>query len=160
MTDAPDLKRRTIRAGAAKMCAQAANFAIRLGSTIVLARLLDPKDYGLVAMVTAITGILASLRDFGLSSASVQRVTINKEQTSTLFWINLLLGGFLTIAVLSLGPALSSFYHEPRLIGITSVLAIGFLINGAGAQHSALLQRELRFTSLAFIDLSSLLVSA
>jgi PST family polysaccharide transporter len=159
MTDATDLKRRTIRAGATKMCAQAANFVIRLGSTIVLARLLDPKDYGLVAMVTAITGILALLRDFGLSSASVQRVTINKEQTSTLFWINLLLGGFLTIAVFSLGPALSAFYHEPRLVGITSVLAIGFLINGAGAQHSALLQRELRFTSLAFIDLSSLLVS-
>jgi PST family polysaccharide transporter len=159
MTDATDLKKRTIRAGVAKMCTQAANFLMRLGSTMVLARLLDPKDYGLVAMVTAVTGVLSVLGDFGLSSASVQRATINREQISTLFWINLLLGGLLTIAVLSLGPALSAFYHEPRLVGITSVLAVGFLINGAGAQHSALLQRELRFTSLAFIHLSSLLVS-
>jgi O-antigen/teichoic acid export membrane protein len=158
MTDTSDLKKRTIRAGVTRMWAQVANFLIRIGSMMVLARILSPQDYGLVAMVTAVTGVLSLLRDFGLSSASVQRATITREQTSTLFWVNLLLGGILTIVVLGLGPAITAFYHEPRLLGITSVLAIGFLFNAAGAQHSALLQREMRFAALAFIDLFSLIV--
>jgi O-antigen/teichoic acid export membrane protein len=156
MIEARDLRKRTIRAGVTKMCAQATNFLIRIASMMVLARLLDPKDYGLVAMVTTVTGVLGLFRDFGLSSASVQRATITREQTSTLFWINFLLGGILTIVALALAPAISTFFHEPRLFWITSVLAIGFLFNGAGVQHSALLQREMRFTALAFIDLFSL----
>ena len=158
MTEANDLRKLTIRAGVTKMCAQAANFLIRIGSTMVLARLLNPQDYGLVAMVTTVTGVLGLFRDFGLSSASVQRATITREQTSTLFWINLLFGGILTIAALALAPAVGAFYHEPRLFWIMNVLAVGFLFNGAGVQHSALLQREMRFTELAFIDLFSLLV--
>jgi len=56
-----DLKERTLRGGFAKLCGQAASFAFRLGFMIVLARLLDPKDFGLVAMVTVITGIYGML---------------------------------------------------------------------------------------------------
>jgi len=158
MTVTDDLRKRTIRAGMTKMTAQAANFLIRLGSMMVLARLLDPKDYGLIAMVTTVTAVLGLFRDFGLSSASVQRATITREQTSTLFWINVLLGGILTIVALALAPAVSAFYHEPRLLWIMNVLAIGFLFNGAGVQHSAMLQREMRFTTLVSIDLFSLVV--
>jgi PST family polysaccharide transporter len=140
------------------MFAQGASFLIRIGSFVVLARLLDPKDFGLVGMVTVITGILGLFRDFGLSSASVQRATITDEQTSTLFWINLLIGGILTTVALALAPVIASFYYEPRLFWITSVVALGFLFNGAGVQHSALLQREMRFNALALIDISSLAI--
>ena len=84
-----DLKEKTIRGGFARMCAQAANFLLRLGSLMVLARLLGPKDFGLVGMVTAFTGVLTLFRDFGLSSAAIQRATVTEEQSSTLFWINI-----------------------------------------------------------------------
>ena len=87
-----DLKERTIRGGFAKVCAQAANFLLRVGSLMVLARLLEPKDFGLVGMVTALTGVLHLFRDFGLSTATVQRVHVTEEQLSTLFWIRYLLG--------------------------------------------------------------------
>jgi len=125
---------------------------------MVLARLLDPKDFGLVGMVTAFTGILNVFRDFGLSAASVQRAVVTEEQTSTLFWVNILLGGFLTIVALALAPVVGAFYHEPRLFWITSVVAIGFVLNGAGVQHSALLQRQMRFTALVLIDIFSLMI--
>ncbi len=82
MSSVSNLKERTIRAGLTRICAQGANFLIRIGSIMVLARLLDPKDFGLVGMVAAVTGILSLFRDFGLSSASVQRATITDEQTS------------------------------------------------------------------------------
>ena len=153
-----DLRERTIRAASAKICAQGASFLLRIGSLMVLARLLDPRDFGLVGMVTAVTGILDLFRDFGLSAASVQRTVVTEEQTSTLFWINISAGGILTIVALALAPVVATFYHEPRLLWVTSVVAMGFVLNGAGAQHSALLQRQMRFGALAIIDVLSLMI--
>ena len=154
-----DLKEKTIRGGSARICAQAASFGLRVGSLMVLARLLSPRDFGLVGMVTAFTGVLFLFRDFGLSAASVQRASVTEEQTSTLFWINLLVGGVLSIVAVAVAPIVGTFYHEPRLLWVTSVVAIGFLFNGAGIQHSALLQRQMRFTALASIDIFSLIIS-
>src|SRR5690242_12634905 len=83
-----DLKGRTVRGAVAMGIAQASQFALRVASMVVLARLLYPTDFGLFGMVTAITGILATFRDFGLSMASVTRETVTEEQLSTLFWFN------------------------------------------------------------------------
>jgi len=153
-----DLKQRTIRGGLARICAQAANFLIRGGSLMILARLLGPKDFGLVGMVTAFTGVLNLLKDFGLSSAAVQRTTVTDEQISTLFWINMLVGAFLGALTVAMSPLIAGFYHEPRLFAVTAVLASGFIFNAAGVQHSALLQRQMRFTTMAVIGVVSLTV--
>ncbi|MBV6433908.1 MAG: Lipopolysaccharide biosynthesis protein WzxC [Bryobacteraceae bacterium] len=154
-----DLTEKTIRGGFAKVCAQAANFGLRIGALMVLGRLLDPKDFGLVGMVTAVIGVLHLFKDFGLSTATIQRKTISTEQLSTLFWINMLVGGVLGLLSLILAPAIAAFYHEPRLVLVTSVLAAGFLFNAAGVQHSALLQRQMRFTTAAVIDTIALVIS-
>ncbi|MBI3475590.1 MAG: lipopolysaccharide biosynthesis protein [Acidobacteria bacterium] len=154
-----DLKQKTIRGGIAKALSQAANFSLRLGSLMILARLLAPKDFGLVGMVTAVIGVFNVFRDFGLSAASVQRSSVTEEQTSTLFWINLLVGSILGAGALALAPLVVRFYHEPRLLGITAMLSAGFLFNSAGVQHSAFLERQMRFTTLSVIDLVSLSVS-
>lgn len=154
-----DLKEKTVRGGLARVIAQGLNFAFRLGSLMVLARLLGPRDFGLVGMVTAFTGVLGLFRDFGLSTASVQRASITEEQVSTLFWINVLVGLILAGLASALAPMVAAFYHEPRLVWVTAVLATGFLFNAAGVQHSALLQRELRFTALAVISTVALVVS-
>lgn len=154
-----DLKERAIRGGFAKVCAQGAGFVLRVGSLMVLARLLDPKDFGLVGMVTALTGIFVLFRDFGLSAATVQRVSVTGDQISTLFWINIVVGGFLAVLLAASAPLVARFYHEPHLLLVTLVLATSFVFNAAGVQHSALLQRQMRFTALATIDIISLTVS-
>lgn len=154
-----DLKERTIRGGFAKICSQAANFIVRLGSLMMLARLLDPRDFGLVGMVTAVTGVLNLFKDFGLSTATVQRTTITEEQISTLFWINLSVGAMLGLLTVAIAPALAAFYREPRLVWVTIVLALGFVFNSVTVQHSALLQRQMRFTALSVIEIISLLIS-
>ena len=154
-----DLKERTIRGGSARVCALAASFLLRVGSLMVLARLLEPRDFGLLGMVTAFTGILSLFRDFGLSAAAIQRATVTEEQTSTLFWINILVAAILAVIAAVFAPVVSTFYHEPRLFWVTIVVATGFLFNGAGVQHSALLQRQMRFTALAIIDVVALIVS-
>ncbi len=154
-----DLKEKTIRGGFARIMAQVANFLFRLGSLMVLARLLGPEDFGLVGMVTAFTGVLNLFRDFGLSTATVQRENVTEDQLSTLFWINVAVGGTLAILAFALSPFVVRLYHEPRLYGITMVLSAGFLFNASGVQHSALLQRQLRFTALAIINIVALIVS-
>jgi O-antigen/teichoic acid export membrane protein len=151
-----DLKQRTIRGGFAKFCSQGANFLLRVGSLMVLGRLLEPRDFGLVGMVMAVIGVLNLFKEFGLSTATVQRAHITREQISTLFWVNLLVGGILGLVALASAPIVAGFYHEPRLVAVTAVLAAGFLVNAAGVQHGALLQRRLRFTTLAIIEVISL----
>jgi PST family polysaccharide transporter len=153
-----DLKEKTIRGGLARLCAQGANFFFRLGALMVLARLLGPKDFGLVGMVTAFTGVLTLFRDFGLSAAAIQRTNVTDEQISTLFWINMFVGVLLGFLAVAGAPAIAAFYHEPRLFGVTAVLALGFLFNAAGVQHSVLLQRQMRFTALAIINTVALIV--
>src|SRR5580700_1134142 len=101
-----DLKEKTIRGGVARLAAQIANFVLRLGSLMILARLLSPKDFGLVGMVTAFTGILNLLRDFGLSTATVQRSDVTEDQLSTLFWINVAVGLVLAIVAVVLAPVI------------------------------------------------------
>jgi O-antigen/teichoic acid export membrane protein len=154
-----DLRERAIRGGFAKVCAQGAGFVLRLGSLMVLARLLEPKDFGLVGMVTAVIGVLNLFRDFGLSTAAVQRASVTDEQISTLFWINILVGAVLTLLSFGMAPLVAGFYHEPRLVWVTAALALGFIFNAVGVQHDAILQRQMRFTTLALIDILSLVTS-
>src|SRR5712691_2570431 len=154
-----DLKHNDIRGGFAKALAQGASLVLRMGSLMVLARLLAPRDFGLVGMVAAFTGVLNLFRDFGLSSATVQRLNVTDDQISTLFWINVLVGVILGLLLMAMAPVVVIFYHEPRLLWVTVILAAAFIFNGAGVQHTALLERQMRFTALATIDVISLVVS-
>jgi O-antigen/teichoic acid export membrane protein len=155
-----DLKEKTIRGGVARMGAQGINFFLRIVSLMVLARLLGPKDFGLIGMVTAFTGVLSLFRDFGLSSAAIQSTNVTDEQASTLFWINVFVGALLGVMTLAAAPAVAAFYHEPRLVAVTAALASGFLFNAAGVQHGVILQREMRFTALAVVNTVSLIISS
>lgn len=148
-----DLKERSLRAASLKIFAQGTNFLLRVGSLMVLARLLEPKDFGLVGMVTAVTGVFSILKDPGLSMITVQRSTITNEEISTLFWLNMLVGLILGMLCFSLAPVLVMFYREPALFWVTAALATGVIFYAAGAQHSALLQRSMRFGTLSVVEI-------
>ncbi|MCE5229780.1 lipopolysaccharide biosynthesis protein [bacterium] len=152
-----DLKERSIRGGALTLSAQAVKFCMQFGTTAVLARLLVPGDFGLIAMVMAVTGFVAMFKDAGLSMATLQRAEIDHAQVSSLFWINVGLSFILMLIVAALAPALAWFNHEPRLFGITLVFAATFIFSGLTLQHLALLRRQMRFGALVAIDLTTAL---
>ena len=154
-----ELKRSTTRGALISTASQAASFAVRIGSMMILARLLLKEDFGLVNMVTAFTGFLGIFRDAGLGMAAVQRASITDAQSSTLFWVNLGVGGLLAALAGVIAPMLVLFYGEPRLFWVTVTLGTSFLFNGAAAQHRAQLQRAMRFATLVIIDAVSLIVS-
>jgi len=152
-----DLKGRSVRGGAVTLTAQGVIFFLQMGSTVVLARLLTPQDYGLIAMVTAVTGFVMMFKDLGLSMATIQRAEVNHAQISTLFWINVLLSFSITLITAALSPVIAWFYNEPRLTWITLALAFAFIFGGLTVQHEALLRRQMRFGSLATIQIVSML---
>ena len=151
-----DLKGRTVRGGAVTLSAQAVKFVLQLGSTAILARLLTPADFGLVAMVAAFTGFVSLFKDLGLSMATVQRTEVTHEQVSTLFWINVALSVLLMGIAAALAPAVAWFYGEPKLTWIMLAVAGTFIFGGLSAQHTALLRRQMRFMALATIEISSI----
>jgi O-antigen/teichoic acid export membrane protein len=150
-----DLKGRSVRGGVLSLAAQGAQFLLQSISTVVLARLLTPVDFGLVAMVTAVTAIAAGFADLGLTEATIQRKEISHYQVSMLFWINVAMGLLLTLLTAAMAPVLAWFYREPRLVGITLAVSLTFLIGGLRGQHTALLKRQMRFSSLAIRDVTS-----
>jgi PST family polysaccharide transporter len=152
-----NLGRRTARGGALTITTQGIKFVFSTGTTVVLARLLTPQDYGLIGMVAVVTGFISLFRDLGLSQATVQKEKINAAQVSTLFWINLTLSVVVMLITVALAPAVAWFYGEPRLNRIMMVYAIGFIFGGLTVQHDALLRRQMRFVALTATDLASLL---
>lgn len=151
-----DLRGRSIRGIMATLTSQGSLFIIQSVSTMVLARLLTPADFGLVAMVTAISELATPFADLGLTQATVQRKEISHDQISMLFWINVMIGLGLTLLMTSLGPVLAWFYREPRLKAIAELMSVAFLIAGLRAQPEALLRRQMRFSALAVRNVVSL----
>jgi O-antigen/teichoic acid export membrane protein len=153
-----NLKGHTISSGAITMLAQGMKFLLTLVSTMILARVLTPRDFGLVAMVTTVTSFLRVFKDAGLSIATVQREKITHAQVSNLFWINVAVSALSTLVVAALAPVVARFYHNPRIVNITLLLSVTFLISGFTVQHQALLKRQMRFQALALIEVGSMAI--
>ena len=152
------LKERSVKSGAITVLDQALTTGIHLASVVILARLLTPEDYGIVTMVTAITGFVNLFRELGLSSATVRTQNITHDQVSSLFWVNASLGAVITLIIAASGPILSWFYHKPQLTLVAAGISLTSVLNSLGTQHGALLNRQMRFGAMAVIRVSSLLV--
>lgn len=161
MNDVPEgsveatLGQRAARGAAVTLGGQVAKTGLQFAGIIVLARMLTPADYGLVAMVTIVVGVGEIVRDFGLSSAAIQAKALTLQQRINLFWTNTAIGLAVGGALVLLAQPLADFFGEERLVGISRVLALTFVLNGMATQYRADLSRRLRFTSLTSIDVSA-----
>ena len=137
---------------------------VRLGMQfvyqVVIARLLTPREFGLVAMASPILAFVALFVDFGLTQATVQRRSINQAELSFLFWSNCALSCVLAIVTVAFAPLVGWFFAEPDVTPITMALGALFLLSGASAQHIALLNRRFAFGKLAVVNLVSFGVGA
>jgi len=147
------MKHRAVRGGMITSASQGILFVLRLASIMVLARLIIPEHFGLIAMVAALTVLIERFQDIGLGDATVQRNEITHDQVSTLFWINLGICLSLTILVALFAKAVAWFYNDQRLIWITVAFSLNFIISGLGIQHKALIRRRMRFGNFALINI-------
>lgn len=147
-----DIKRRSLRGGAIAFGAQGLKFVIQFGTVIVLARLLPPEAFGLIAMVAALNTVLDLIKEFGLSAATIQKPDITHSQVSGLFWINTAIGCLIALGLYVAAPSIAEFYGRPELPGVTRWLALGFVLSGLTTQHWALLRRQMRFGAVAVLE--------
>ncbi len=150
-----DLKARSVKGGASTVVAQFLSFGMSMLSTAIMARMVAPESFGVVAMVTAITGFLAIFMDLGFSSAVIQNKNVTQKQVSTLFWFNILIGVGIAGFIALMAPVIVAFYNEPRLSGITWAYAASILISCIALQHNALLKRQMRFKTISGITIFS-----
>ena len=143
------------RGAAITLLGQMSRVLIQALSLVVLARLLSPEDYGLVALVAVAIGIGEVFRDFGLSQAAIQSPSLSRGQRDNLFWINTAIGTVLAGALIASASGLAGLMGDQRLAPIATSLSAVFVLNGASAQYRADLTRRLMFNRLAMVEVLS-----
>jgi len=128
---------------------------IQLVSLTVLTRLIPPSDFGLMAMATVVTNFILIIRDLGTAAALIQRKNLTQEIVNSVFWLNVLMGSVLCIFIIASASTVSHLFNEPELTSVLIVVSVSIPIASAGAAHQALLERESKFKTIAFIELSA-----
>ena len=136
--------------------AQVAGFALQILNTAVMARLLAPDDFGVVALALSVTGLVGLFTELGLSVATVQRRELDQNTASVLFAVNLLAGLAGMILCFGLAAPAAWVFHDPRVFW--AIVAFGCVVPfSAGAvQHNALLVRGMRWWPIQLIGIASL----
>lgn len=153
------LRATSIQAGGITVSTQAIIALIQLAATVVLARLLTPGDFGVIAMVLAISAFAGIFRDLGLSTAAVQAETLDHAQRNALFWVNVAAGLGLSLLFAAASPLIARLYGRPELRGLALFLSMTFLLSSLGSQASALLRREFQFGRRAIAHISGAMVT-
>jgi len=132
---------------------------IRIGTqtitSVILARLLLPEDFGLLGMALVFMGLVAIFNDMGIGSAIVQKQDINQKNLSSIFWFDLLIGVLAMLIIILAAPWIARFYGQNSLISIISVMSISFLFTSLSMVQNSLLLKELKFKKLALLELTS-----
>jgi PST family polysaccharide transporter len=131
-----------------------------MASTIVIARILSPSDFGVIAMSAPILAFVLLFQDMGLGTATVQSDTVKPEQSTTLFWLNVAISIPIALLMVIFAPAVGAFYRDSRVGDITAASAGLVIVTSLAIQHTALLNREMRYREMARIVIASSVASA
>jgi len=148
-----------IRGAGIGLFGEGITYLIQLAGVTVLARLLAPSDFGLVAAVTTFSIFLASITQNGFMEAILQREEINHRIASFVFWTNLGIALLLMLGFAASGPLISRFYHDPRVPGVAAVISLSILFASASVVHVSLLARGMHFAAVSMNTLAARLVS-
>jgi O-antigen/teichoic acid export membrane protein len=146
------LRRTAVRGVGASVAGQAVNFAVMIGSVVILARLLTPADFGIMTMVTTFSLLFRSFGLNGFTEFIMQREELTDSLASSLFWVNLGIGTLLTLAFAASGPLLALFYHNSAVAPATAGMSLTIGLGCLGYIHLGLLQRAMQFRSTAIIN--------
>ena len=137
--------------GAAQLSVQGLQFL----TSLVLARLLGPREFGLMSMVMVFAGFASIFSDMGLGSALIQRRELSERHTNSVFWINVGGGVFLTAVFAAAAPLIARFYHQPQLRMLTVFVALTFIPPSLSVAQNALIEKSLNFRTRFLIEASS-----
>ncbi|MFT4248562.1 MAG: lipopolysaccharide biosynthesis protein [Pseudomonas sp.] len=137
---------------------QACKIGAQVVGMMVLARLVAPDEYGLMAMAAVVTNFAIIFRDMGSSAAIIQRQVLDDETKTTVFWFNICVGTTIAVVVVAIAPWMVQIFNAPRLFGVLLLMALAFPISSCTAAHQALLERESKFKAVARVEIISTMV--
>lgn len=129
--------------------------ALQILQVAILARLLVPEDFGLMAIVTAIIGVAAILSDMGISSALIQRQEVTQQQLSSLYWLNVVAGFVMMLILAAVSPLISKFYGDTRLTSLVIITSSVFFIGAISQQLKITSSKSLHFAKQSYIEVIS-----
>ena len=153
------LKAKAVKAAGINVTVQSIGFLFQTVGVIVLARLLTPRDFGLVAMVTAFSLWLGSFGVNGFTEFIIQKQEIGDKEITSIFRLHLVVATLLAVGFTFFGLFLVDFYTEPALIGIAAAMASTFILQALSTSHFAILKREMRFAPIAIAELVGVILS-
>jgi O-antigen/teichoic acid export membrane protein len=143
------LKQKTFSAGRWTATSGFVRMALQIVQTIILARLLLPADFGLMAIAGALLAVVSLFADLGLSRAIIHYENVSDDVLSSLYWLNVSMGLGLTLLFAALAPSLALLYHQPALSAALIVVSPVFVLSSVGLQFCVLAEKDLRFATLA-----------
>ena len=132
---------------------------LQLAQMSILARFLEPGDFGLMAIMMVVIGFSQAFQDMGISNAIIQRQEISHTQLSSLYWLNIAAGAVLTLIVMAIAPLVAMFYEEPRITSLMILLSSTFILVAIGNQYRVLCQKNMNFRTMEIINVSTSIVS-
>ena len=119
----------------------------------ILTRFLEKSDFGIVAIATLFIGFIQIFLDLGLSVGIMHKQNTTKKEYSSLFWLNIISGLILTALLIMLSPLIASYYDEPVLIRILTVLSFSMFFSSLGSQHRTIQQKLMRFKTISIVEI-------
>ena len=126
--------------------------------TIILARLLVPSDFGLIAYATIFIGVVKLVQDIGLRQALIQKKEDIEKSADIVFTVNIVLGLIWYLGAFMVAPYLAEFFNDSRITNILRIMALSFLIIPFGSVQNTLLTKHLHFSKLFFLGLVPALI--
>ncbi|MDO5509783.1 MAG: lipopolysaccharide biosynthesis protein [Weeksellaceae bacterium] len=126
---------------------------------IILARILAPADFGLIAMFTVVMAVATALTDGGMTASLIRSKDLDELDFSTVFWFNIGTAIVLYILIYLTSPLIASFFDEAVLTNVIRVYSIILLINSFGAVQNAQMTRDMNFRSLFKVQVPSLMIA-
>lgn len=157
---AEDLKKETVKGVAWSGVERLSTSCVQFIANIILARLLAPEDFGLLAMIAIFIQISQTFIDSGFSNALIQKKDRTQLDYSTVFFFNLGISGLLYIVLFFCSPLIADFFGNPKLTSLTRIVGLNLIIGALVSVHRTKLTIELRFKIQSIITLSSSLISS
>ncbi|MBN2598112.1 MAG: MOP flippase family protein [Marinifilaceae bacterium] len=133
---------------------------ILLISQVILARLLEPEDFGLIGMLAIFIGVSQAFIDSGFDNALIQKKDVNQTDYSTVFYFNIAIGFVLYFLLFAAAPYIADFFHQPLLIDLTRVVCLVLAVNSFGLIHLVKFKIEMNFKSIAQVVVIANFLSA
>ncbi len=153
-------KRKAVDGGKWITLSTVVSIVVQFAQVALLARLLDPADFGVVAVSNLIIGFFVTFANLGFANSIIYKQESDRTVLSTLYWLNMLVGVVIFLIIQLGTPAIVAFYKEPKLTRVLQLSSFYFVIVYVGQLYMFLLEKELRFKSVATVDIGGTVVGA